>query len=90
MDDDSLKNAIEMMIYKNQHGELNIVFTPQSKQNNEYIGFLTVNNIPLKKYLHILLKQYSTKKGNFIVYNLYVCVCVMIKYYIEESIAIFM
>lgn len=59
------------MIDKNQHGELNITFTPQSMQNNVYVGSLTVNNLPLKKYLQIALKQFSTKKGNFIVNNLY-------------------
>lgn len=52
------------MIRKNQHDELNIIFTPKSMQNNVYFGSLAVNNLPLKRYLQILLKKDCTKKGN--------------------------
>lgn len=68
----SLKNVIGLMIKKNQYGELNVVFTPQYVQDdNEYSGVLTINSIPLNKYLKVLLKQYETKKGNFIINRLF-------------------
>jgi len=64
--DDGLQNAaINMLINKNQYGELHFYFTPKSVQNNIYYGELTVNNqtddllISLKKLLkNIHRKQY--------------------------------
>lgn len=64
LDDDDLKTAIEILIKKNQYGELSFNFTPESVENNVYSGELIVyhkvNNlyIPLKK----LLKNVHTKK----------------------------
>lgn len=64
LDDDDLKTAITILIKKNQYGELNFSFIPQSFENNVYSGILIVNHkvnnmyIPLKK----LLKNFHTKK----------------------------
>ena len=65
MDIDDLQNsAIEMLINKNQNGELSFTFIPKSFENNVYRGKLIVDysidnlSIPLKK----LLKGIHTKK----------------------------
>lgn len=59
------KTAIDMLISKNQYGELHFYFTPKSIENDIYYGELTVNNqndnltVPLKK----LLKNIHKKKN---------------------------
>ncbi|CAH1720222.1 unnamed protein product [Aphis gossypii] len=64
LDDDDLKTAIKILIKKNQYGELNFSFIPQSFENNVYSGILIVNHkvnnmyLPLKK----ILKNFHTKK----------------------------
>lgn len=65
LDNDDLQNsAIEMLINKNQNGELSFTFIPQSVENNVYRGNLIVDysidnlSIPMQK----LLKRIHTKK----------------------------
>lgn len=75
--DDHFKRGFQMLIWKNQCGELSFCFTPKSLNNNVYSGELTINNktdhtiIPLKKFL----KNFQKKKylpGNFIHYIIFI------------------
>lgn len=43
-DHNQLQSAIEMLIEKNQYGDINFNFTPQSVTNNVYFGDLVINH----------------------------------------------
>lgn len=64
LDSENLKILIEMLIDKNQQGEISFCFTPRSIQDHVYYGELIINNkndnsfVPLKT----LLKNVDTKK----------------------------
>jgi len=64
-DDDGLQSAaIDMLINKNQYGELSFCFIPKSVQNDIYCGELTVNNQTDDSFISLekLLKNIHRKR----------------------------
>lgn len=65
LDNENIKTALEILVNKNQLGEISFCFIPQFFENNVYYGELIINNktdnsfVPLKMFLkHIYTKKY--------------------------------
>lgn len=73
-----------MLIEKNQYGDLNFNFTPQSVTNNVYVGELTINHkinnsvITFEKFVKNFWKN-TTFNGNLII-KTFCNVSVFVKY----------
>lgn len=83
-DNNQLQSAIEMLIEKNQYGDINFNFTPQSVTNNVYFGDLIINHkinnsvITFKKFVKMSWRN-KIFDGNLLT-NTFCNVSVFVKY----------